>query len=296
MEISKALPQKKYIEAAKRAKTDEFQALKNKTIERVRTWYDDPKINQDVIPGLWFGYGKDSMATAIILELAEVDYCNLIIDCGAELPRHYDVLPEWEDYINSFGNGFYYEEYLTDDPFPLIIKKYLGWGNSYGLKTKDGQPLNFWDWGEMRDSISYEAIYQFQHNYGDGNPNVMCMWGNRGAEGMERQFEISREGLIQFRDQDKKDYLPYVRGLPIGDWLDIDVWALLVEEDAPISPIYSMHQIPQKKGKPFPRTLWYCSPEILCGTYYKWLARYAPVQLKELCDLFPEVSARLTAK
>ena len=164
------------------------------------------------------------------------------------------------------------------------------------MKGEGGQPLNFWDWGDVGTSISYESIYQFHHLYGDGNPNVMYMWGARGAEGMDRQFEIARAGMLQFHDQDKKDLLPWVRALPLGDWLDMDVWALLVENESPVSPIYSMHQIPQKKGKPFPRTLWYCTPETLCSTYYKWMARYAPVQLKELCDLFPEITARMTAK
>jgi hypothetical protein len=290
--IVEALPLTRYASAAAHARTDKFLALKAKTIARVQEWYASLRVNQNVAPGLWFGYGKDSMATALILELADLDYCNLIIKNGAELPQHYLVEPEWAEYI---GESFYYEEYETDDDFPLIVKKYLDWGNAYGLKTEAGKPLNFWDWGDMGTSVSYETIYQFHHLYGEGEPNTMYMWGARGAEGMDRQFEIARAGMFQFHDQGNEN-LPYIRALPLGDWLDIDVWALLVSEDSPISPIYSMHQIPQKKGKPFPRTLWYCTPETLCSQYYKWMAFYAPVQLKELCELFPEIQVRFTTK
>jgi len=290
MRIIDALPPKKYAEAAAHAKSPEFQALKQKTIQRVQGWYKDPI--SDRIPALWFGFGKDSMATALILQLAELEYRNLVIDCGAELPQHYTVWDEWQNYAEQRSSAEF-ELYETDEPMPQIIKKYLVWGDAYGLKTEKGTPLNFWDWGDMGTSIAYETIYQFHHLYGEGKANVMYMWGARGAEGMDRHFEIAQKGLLQFRDKGCKDLLPYVRALPIGDWLDIDVWALLVEQNAPISPIYSMHQIPQSKGKPFPRTLWYCTPETLSSQFYKWLAYYAPVQLKELCDLFPEIEARL---
>lgn len=294
MRIEEALPQKKYIAAALRAKTPEFQALKQRTIERVQGWYEDPRIDKITMPGLWFGYGKDSMATAIILELADLDYCILHLDNGSDLPQHQAVIPDWEEFI---GYELPFEKYVTNEPIHLIIKKYLDWGNFYGLKTKEGHALSFWNWGEMRGAINYESSYQFDHLYGEGISNIMYLWGNRGSEGMERQFEIRQMGMLQFRDQEKKDHLPWVRALPLGDWLDRDVWALLVEQDAPISPIYSFHEIPQKKGgKSFPRTLGACDPSHLCSQFYRWMARYAPVQLKELCDVFPEIPDRLTTK
>ncbi|RAM47944.1 MAG: hypothetical protein C6Y22_30635 [Hapalosiphonaceae cyanobacterium JJU2] len=293
MRIVDALPPTRYASAAAHARTDQFKNLKAKTIKRVQQWYADPRVNQNVAPGLWFGYGKDSMATALILELAELNYTHLIIKNGADLPHHWLVETEWQEYLGEF----YFEDYTTDRPFPNIIRAYLDWGNTYGVRTKEGKLLNFWNWGAVAESITYEALYQFHHLYGEGEENVMYLWGNRAGEGMERAYEIAREGLFQFHDQNEKDVLPYIRALPLGDWKDIDVWALLVSENSPISPIYSMHQIPQKQGnKAFPRTLWYCTPEILCSQYYKWLAYYAPVQLKELCELFPEIQARFTSK
>ena len=293
MRIIEALPPTRYAQAAAHARTDQFQNLKAKTIARIQQWYADPRVNQNVVPGLWFGYGKDSMAGALILKLAGLDFCHLTINNGGDLPQHWIVQSEWETY---FGEDFYYEEYKTDRPFSQIIRAYLDWGNAYKLHTKEGKPLNFWDWGGVAASICYEAIYQFDHLYGEGEQNVMYIWANRAGEGMERAFEIQREGLFQFHDQDNGN-LPYIRALPLGDWKDIDVWAFLVSEDSPISPIYSMHQIPQKQGnKAFPRTLWYCTPEILCSQYYKWLARYAPVQIQELCKIFPEISARFQKK
>jgi hypothetical protein len=294
MRIIDALPPKRYAAAAAHARSDQFKALKAKTIARVQQWYADPRTNQNVLPGLWFGYGKDSMAGAIILKTAGLDFCHLTINNGGDLPQHWIVQPEWEAF---FGENFYYEEYETDRTFTQIIRAYLDWGNLYGIRTKEDKALNFWDWGGVTESITYEAIYQFDHLYGEGEKNVMYLWANRQGEGQERAFEIARAGMFQFHDQDDEKMLPYIRALPLGEWKDIDVWALLVSEDSPISPIYSMHQIPQKKGnKAFPRTLWYCTPEILCSQYYKWLAFYAPVQLKELCALFPEITTRFTAK
>ena len=294
MKIIDALPPHRYAKAAAHARSDDFKRLKAKTIKRVQQWYADPRVNQNVLPGLWFGYGKDSMAGALILKLAGLDFCHLTIDNGGDLPQHWLVKSEWEAF---FGKDLFFEEYETDRTYPEIIRAYLDWGNAYGLTTKEGKPLNFWDWGNVGKCITYEGLYQFHHLYGEGERNVMYLWANRGGEGMERAFEIQREGLLQLHDQDDKDLLPYIRALPIGEWKDIDVWALLISENSPISPIYSMHQIPQKKGnKAFPRTLWYCTPEILCSQYYKWLAFYAPAQLKELCKLFPEISLRFKVK
>jgi hypothetical protein len=61
-------------------------------------------------------------------------------------------------------------------------------------------------------------------------------------------------------------------------------------------PWIKPHPNVKQGNKAFPRTLWYCTPEILCSQYHKWLAFYAPVQLKQLCELFPEIQAKFTTK
>lgn len=300
MRIDKALPPDKYAKALKHSQTDDFINLKKKTIKRVQEFYKDSRINQNIAPALWFSFGKDSMALAIILRLAELDYVRLTIDNGCDLPIHWSVIPEWDNYVTHNFNWHdpdEYELYTTDRPHPQIVRAYLDWGNAYGFRTKENKLLNFWDWGEVAESIAHEAIYQFHFLYEDEEPNVLWMWANRQGEGQERAFEIARKGLLQHIDKDNAEALPYFRALPLGDWKDIDIWALLISEYCPISPIYSFHQIPQKKGnKSFPRTLGYSSPEVLCSTFYKWLAKYAPIQLKELNKLFPEIQAKFKAK
>lgn len=296
MRIKQALPTEKYIKAEAHSQTEDFKRLKEKTIKRVQDFYNDPRINKNIVPALWFGFGKDSMALAIILRLAELDYVRLTIDNGYDLPIHWSVIPEWDNYISEnfkSNDPDQYEFYQTDRPHPQIVRAYLDWGNAHGIRTNDGKLLNFWDWGEMRDSINHEAIFQFHFLYEEEEKNVLWMWANRQGEGQERAFEIAKKGLLQHVDKDDSEMLPYFRGLPIGDWKDIDVWALLISEYCPISPIYSFHQIPQKAGnKKFPRTIGYSFPELLCSTFYKWLAKYAPIQLKELNKLFPEIQLK----
>lgn len=300
MRIKQALPLDRYIKAEAHSKTEDFKRLKQKTIKRVQEFYKDPRVNQNIIPALWFGFGKDSMALAIILRLAELDYVRLTIDNGCDLPIHWSVMSEWDQYITDnfkFNSPDEYELYTTDRPHPQIVRAYLDWGNAYGYRTIDGKKLNFWDWGDMTASINYEAMFQFHFLYEEDEENVLWMWANRMGEGQERAFEISKKGMLTHCHKEDKNLLPFFRGQPIGDWKDIDVWALLISEYCPISPIYSFHQIPQKKGnKSFPRTLGYSSPAILCSTYYKWLARYAPLQLKELNNLFPEVQLKFKQK
>ena len=300
MRVDKALPQLKYTTALKHSQSEKFQAKKEKTIKRVQDFYNDSRVNQNIIPALWFSFGKDSMATAIILRLANLPYVRLTIDNGGDLPIHWSVAPEWDKYVVDnfkFNDPDEYELYTTDRDLPIIVRSYLDWGNAYGYRTKSGDLLNFWDWGLTAESIAYEAIYQFHFQYESDERNVLWLWGNKQGEGQDRAFEIARKGLLQHIDKDKAENLPYFRGLPIGDWQDIDVWALLISEYCPVSPIYSFHQIPQKGySRRFPRTLCYCYPDILCTHFYKWLAKYAPIQLRELKELFPEIDERFKKK
>ena len=289
MRIKDALPIEKYAKAAAHARSDEFVDLKKKAIARVQSWYADKQINQEIKPALWFSYGKDSMAAAIILRLAKLPATFLTINNGGDLPIHWTVVSEWDKFFGKNDQ----EMYVTKQPLVQTVRSYLDWGNSYGFRTKDGKLLNFWEWGHMQESISYEVSHQFQFLYGNQADNILFLWANRQGEGQERAFEIARRGLFQKRDNEKNSGICFFRGLPIGEWKDIDVWALLIEQDAPVSPIYSFNQIPQCSGKnTFPRTLAYCSPDLLSSQLYKWLARYAPAQWKELNHVFPEIPAR----
>lgn len=289
MRIKDALPIEKYAKAAAHARSDEFVALKKRTIERVRSWYADPRINQNIKPALWFGYGKDSMAVAILLKLAGLEFVSLTINNGGDLPIHWTVMTEWNKYFGEQPS----EYYTTKQPLPQIIRAYLDWGNAYGLKARNGDKLNFWDWGEMQDAIGYEASHQFQFMYGNQVDNILLLWGGRRGEGQELAFEIARRGLFQMRGDKTKNEICFFRGLLIGDWKAIDVWSLLIEASAPVSPIYSFNQIPQGNGnQKFPRTLAYASPDLLSSQFYRWIAKYAPVQWKELNCLFPEIPMR----
>lgn len=310
MRIDQALPMDRYAKAIAHSRTSEYKSLKSRTLNRLREWYQDDRINKNIYPALWSSYGKDSMAVAILLKVAKLPFINLCIKNDGEVDRHWEVINEFHSYMESnFDSAeFYYEIYQTQKPLPHILKFHINWGNEYGFTNKDGTKLDFWNHEPVKGAIAYEAIYQFHDIYayegytpGCGQFNVLEMWGSRKSEGMEKAFEIAKKGILQFLDQSHHGvdgkFIPKVRGLPIADWRDIDVWALLCEYYCPVSPLYSMHQIPQQKGaRAFPRTLAICTPDVLSAQYFKWACRYAPSQIRELCTLFPEVPQRFGVK
>jgi len=289
MKLIDALPTTKYINALRHSTSDLFQKNKKNAINRVRQMYADPITSKKVSPGIWFGGGKDSLALSIVVALSGIEATHLSLDNGGDVYGHGQIFTEWRKfYKDKWGSLPKHKVYKTEKRYPYIIKDFLEWGKVYGYED-----LNFWNWGQLSEAIIYEAIEKFDGEYMT-DKNVLFLWGNRAGEGQERAFEISKKGIFQKISQDNALEMPYLRGLPIGDWKDIDVWALLIEQNCPISPIYSYNSIHQKKGnRAYPRTLWYCSPDVLCSQFYRWLAMYSPVQLTELCTLFPEIPERL---
>jgi hypothetical protein len=290
-----ALPKIKYIAALKHSSSEIFIRRKNNSLERVKQMYADERVNQEEIPGLWFGGGKDSMAVSILLAKAGIEVNHLSVNNGGDIKGHELIFPEWRDwYEKKFRVKPNHIVYKSEKRFPLLVRYYLDWGKSYGFRN-----LSFWNWGQVGETICYEISDKFQEMYVTDKDNPMMIWGSRGGEGQERAFAIAKRGLLQpiNHEEGRELFAPYVRSLPIGDWKDIDVWAYLIENDAPVSVIYSYHEIAQKNGnRRFPRTLWYPSGDIFCSVFYKWMAKYSPAQLKELCELCPEIRVRLENK
>lgn len=292
MLIQKALPVDRFAKAAAHSRSPEFLKKRDEAIARLREWYKHPDINRRHMPCVWFGYGKDGMAVLLLLKMAGIKhFVSLVLRNGGDIAGHELIYPEFDRYFGQFNKV----EYITQRRYIEYIYDYLTWGRAYGCKKKGSQELiDFFDWGAMYDSITYETVSRYQFAYGDSEDKIMNIWGERAAEGMERAFAIKNYGLFSLTDGNSKGMMSYYRALPIGDWKDIDVWALLVSENCPVSSVYSMHQLPQKSGRgAFPRTFWYCSPHIFSSTFYKWMAHYIPSQLKEMLDLFPEIQGRL---
>jgi|GEM_PF-3402496 len=291
MKIIEALPKTKYSAALKHSTTPEFQALKKKSIARVQTMHNDPRVNQDEPVVLMFGGGKDSLACSILCADANLPVEHISVNTGGDVYRHEEIFPEWREfYIKKYNQEPDHFVYQTRKKYPYIIKDYFDWAHKYGYTN-----VNFWDWGIMEASIGWEITGKFAQEEMGNRDCPMVVWGSRRGEGQERAFQQARLGLFQeIKYVDSKEENAIIRALPIGEWKDIDVWAYLIESDAPISPIYSFNEIPQKIGnRAFPRTLWYCASNIFSAQLYRWLAKYSPSQLEELCSLFPEIQQRI---
>ena len=282
MQINKALPQKRLAQALKRANSSGWKQLYKKSVERLKRWWDTPGVNRDIVPALHFGYGKDAMATAIVMKDAGVPFTALVIDCFSDLPGHELVVPEFR---NWFGE---YDEIIYETEKGLLdyMLQWLGWARDNGVD------VDYFNWGPAESQIAWEIGGQFDMHYDEGVPGVMHVWGNRKAEAMERFYEAQKHGIFYLDGEEGKTG-SYWRALPIADWKDMDVWALLASRQCPISNVYSKHALPMGGGrKAFPRTVWWCSPEIMNPKYYKWLAYYYPALLARLNQHFPEVKAK----
>lgn len=289
MDLQKALPADRYAKAIRRSKEASFAALVDETISDIQGWMTDSRINRKVKPAVWFSGGKDSTVLLCLLQMAGVDFVPQSIDNGGDLPQHYAFIPELVDALGVGKNWVYYK---TEKRMIEYRKQIKDWGNANGVLKKDGSPIDFFDLGAMEDSYAWfvQDRFGWQHSSAD---NVVYFFGVRGGEGMERAFEVKNQGKFQYRKDPKMIPAAYFRSLPIGNWKDLDVWAFLARESLPVSPVYSMHQLPQKDGRgAFPRTLHYCDSKILSATYYKWLSHYAPGLLSEMLQTFPEISAR----
>lgn len=286
MDISRALPVQKYAQAAAHSRSSEFRAKRDEAIANIRNWSKHPDVNKQFPPAVWFGYGKDAMAVSILLEAANIDFTALVILNGGDLPQHELVFPEFDRFLDFrkivFETELRYIEYLYDAK---------DWGLLNGMTTKSGQPINYWDLGEMADMVYWDVDLRFWGEYEQFQPDVLYFSGRRAAESMERYYEVKNKGpMHRVGDKALEVWIAY----PLYNWRDIDVWALLVSLNCPVSPVYSMHDIPQKGGKQaFPRTYWYPEPVLMNGQYFKWLARYAPAQLRELTECFPEIEVKL---
>lgn len=246
MEIIKALPMSRYAKAAAHSKSPEFKELVLSTISMLKEWRGNEHINQEIDPCLWFSHGKDGMATFLLLKMAGIEFTALSIRNGGDVAGHELIYSDFNKYIGSYDEVIYETEHRLID----YIREGLEWGRSQKMTKKDKKtPIDFFDWGEMATIVYYHGAGKFHFRYGNGAGNILNMWGTRAAEGMERYYEIKNNGLLSHWDEDSKNSIPMSQGLPIGLWKDIDVWALLVQENCPVSPIYGMNAIAQKKGK-----------------------------------------------
>lgn len=292
MDIREALPPKKYSDALKHSTTPEFKANVAKAIERLRKWRVAPGVAQDIPAILQFGFGKDAMAAAIVLAKAGIKFEGFVIDNLGDFPGHELVVTEWEKFMPDFN----YVVAASTRRYIDVIKYWLDWAKYYNVTDKKGKLPDFFDWGRVGDQICHELVGQFELLGETGVPGTMRVWGNRGSEGMERFYEVQKRGMFYLVGQPEED-TSFWRCLPISDWRDIDVWALLVAENCPISPIYSKNEVPMGGGrKAFPRTVFWAAPEIWNPNYYRWLGYYYPALLKEAIDKFPEIKTRFDSK
>lgn len=295
MQIQKALPLKKLVAAKARSETPEWKRLRDQAIHDIRTWVRNPAINRKVKPCAWFGYGKDGSALMILLKMAGVPFVSRTIDNGGDIIQHYDIYDEFDAWYGDCQRLFH----QTVGTYAEILKELIDWGqlNQVRKKSNPNEVIDYWDMGSLEEILLWRVSGQFWDDYSLEN-DILVFQGHRGAEAMDRFYKFQKNGIF-YREtsvEPKGDDpgMSYWCANPMGKWRDIDVWALLVSENAPVSPVYSMHDIPQKGGKQaFPRTYWYPEPQMMNTQYYLWLARYAPSQLKELTDWFPEIPARL---
>lgn len=222
------------------------------------------------------------MATAIVMKDAGIPFTALVLDCFSDLPGHELVVPEFRDWFGNYDEVIYETEKTLFD----YMVQWLDWARLNGAE------VNFFDWGPAESQIVWEISERFDSHYDEGTPGVMHVWGNRAAEGMERFYEAQRNGMF-YLDGEEGKWGSYWRALPISDWRDVDVWALLASRQCPISNVYSKHDLPMGGGKKaFPRTVWWCAPEIMNPKYYRWLAHYYPALLLKLVTQFPEVKTK----
>lgn len=292
MEIIKALPITKYAAAYSHAQTRGFLERRDSAIQAIREAVRHPQINHLYPAAAWGGYGKDSCAIMILLKLAGVEWVALSVFNGGDLPVHEAYCPEFDRFLGDHRHTIY----RTERRYVDYLVEARRFGRNNGMTKKNGSLIDYWELGAMDDYVNWNIDGQFSDLYASGESDILMLYGNRKAEEQWKNNEfIRRKDQSLFRVESKGG-LPYWDLEPLMGWRDIDVWALLISEGAPCSPIYSMHQVPQRVGKnAFPRTLWYPSSFLMNATYYKWLAFYAPALLDELNRLFPELPAKMKA-
>jgi 3'-phosphoadenosine 5'-phosphosulfate sulfotransferase (PAPS reductase)/FAD synthetase len=313
--IADLLPNSRLAAIRSHMSKPEFKVKVKTAIADIREFITHEGVNQEVPLTAWGSYGKDSMAMWLLCELAEIDYYPAFINNALELPQHYTVVEEFDAWLGRGEATTYNTEYRGIDYLELSLwhcrrkreEKQQQWEEKRS-QSKEGQtmkaisnkpPLTFFDPQEAYDLFYSFVIGEFHWDHIGDDRNTLHMWGTRASEGMGRQWELSKNGkLFQPGFSLKKSEIPIWRGLPIGDWSDMDVWAFLMNMEAPVSPIYGMNEISQRgQGRNYwARTLWYCDPHIFSPHFAKWLKKYAPAQLSEVIERFPEVKERLSKK
>lgn len=283
MKIAEALPAKKFAAALHHSQTPAWKAKRDEAIINLKTWLVDPRLERGRLPVVMFSYGKDSSAIAILMKAAKLEFEAFHILNGGDFPTHESIFPEFDAWYGQFNmNRRETSERYVDTLFDLVL-----WGEEH-VGEHDGQPISFWNLGPLEDQLYWLTADRFMLEYPS---DTLFISGKRCSEQMQRYYEVQRNGPF-YRDGEGGYHWWYA--YPLHNWRDIDVWALLVTEDCPVSPVYSWHRIPQKGGKQaFPRTYWYPEPILMNGNFYRWLAHYCPAQLAEMDRRFPEIRERL---
>lgn len=296
--IADLLPPSRLATIRAHQKQDSYKNKVKQAIVDLRSFRTHPGVNQDVAMTAWGSYGKDSMAMWLLCELAEVDYVAAFIDNDLEIPQHYSVVEEFDTWL---GRGPA-TTYVTEQPGIDYLEIMLWYCREERKKkepkpgAKPKPPITFFEPQEAYDMFYNAVIGDFHWEHIGSDRNTLQLWSTRASEGMGRQWEYSKNGkLFQPNFSLKKSQIPIWRGLPIGNWSDLDVWAFLLGMGCPVSPVYGMNEIPQRgQGRNFwARTLWYCDPHVFSPHFVLWLKKYAPAQLQEVIERFPEVKARL---
>lgn len=292
--ITDLLPAARLAAIQKHMDTPEFVAKFNTAIDDIQTFDKHEKVNQDVPTTIWVSYGKDSMALWLLCELAEIEYTPCFIYNFLELPQHYLIIDEFHEWLGTPLAKTFVTEHRGIDYLKLSLQ--LARQQRLEKGTTNKPPITFFDPQEAYSLFYDLVISQFHWDHIDKKPDTLHMWSTRACEGMGRQWEFSKNGkFFQPGFSKKNGQTPLWRGLPIGNWQDLDVWAFLLMLGAPVSPIYGMHELSQRGAgrNYYPRTLWYCDPHIFGVQFCKWLKKYAPGCLAEVMQYFPEVKAKL---
>lgn len=272
----------------------EFVKKVKTAIADLRAFVKHPGVNQDVTPTIWVSYGKDSMAMWLLCEEAGIKYIPCVIDNNLEFPQHYSVFEEFDNWlgippIKTFTTERDGIDYLAE---ALDIAR----SDRKSKKPTTKPPIDFFNPQEAYDIFYSFVAGRFHWEHIGKNKNTLHLWSTRGSEGMGRQWELSRCGkLFQPSFSLKPGQTPIWRGLPVGDWQDLDIWAWLMVYNPPVSPVYGMNELPQRGvgRNAAPRTLWYCDSHVFNPTFVRWLKKYAPAQLSEVIQYFPEVKEKL---
>ena len=288
MDVQQVLPPALYAQVWARSQSASWRQRRDRAIALLREWFSSADINPNIPPALWFGYGKDAMAVAVLLNLAGLKTITLSLDNGGDIAGHWEV-------VKSFDRAVQHEPiwYYTDRPYVEVLADLLQQAKDDGYVLDDDEtPLNFFNLGELEEEVAWEVRNKFFMPYTQEQSDVLYLWGNRNDEESARAEETLKHGKLYRIHWGEQTFW---RGNPIANWDEIDVWALLLSEDIPVSSIYAMHDLPQieeDSPSPMPRTLWYPSSDTYTQAFDRWLAHYSPQQHHDLIEHFPEIRDR----